>query len=462
MLILVFFLLVISSAGCSHFGHYPVNAPLEKYTPGYGYIPQNMGPVGNSEELLLILTFSGGGTRAAAFSYGVLEELRATEITLGGKKRRLSDEADIISGVSGGSFTAAYFGLFGERIFEDFEQRFLKKDIQSAILSSMFLNPVNWFRLSSPFFDRSDLAAEYYSENVFDGKTFADMLQRKGPMVIINATDMSLGLRFSFHQGVFDAICSDLSPFSVARACAASSAVPGILTSLTLKNYAGTCGYVRPPMFDTPAPSYRLREMKDTVALVLDSKEKPYVHLIDGGVSDNLGLRAIEENVDYVGNLWKALQFSGRVKVRKAVFIVVNAETKIESVWDKTEIIPPLAAMLANYSSIAITRYNRETMAVLQESFIRWANEVRSGRCPPGQISKEPGSCGDIEFYLIDVSFGNLKDRAEGAYLAKLPTSFRLSDGDVDRLRAGARKILAESDDFKRLLRDLGAESPLK
>jgi NTE family protein len=462
MLILVFFLLVISSAGCSHFGHYPVNAPLEKYTPGYGYIPQNMGPVGNSEELLLILTFSGGGTRAAAFSYGVLEELRATEITLGGKKRRLSDEADIISGVSGGSFTAAYFGLFGERIFEDFEQRFLKKDIQSAILSSMFLNPVNWFRLSSPFFDRSDLAAEYYSENVFDGKTFADMLQRKGPMVIINATDMSLGLRFSFHQGVFDAICSDLSPFSVARACAASSAVPGILTSLTLKNYAGTCGYVRPPMFETPAPSYRLREMKDTVALVLDSKEKPYVHLIDGGVSDNLGLRAIEENVDYVGNLWKALQFSGRVKVRKAVFIVVNAETKIESVWDKTEIIPPLAAMLANYSSIAITRYNRETMAVLQESFIRWANEVRSGRCPPGQISKEPGSCGDIEFYLIDVSFGNLKDRAEGAYLAKLPTSFRLSDGDVDRLRAGARKILAESDDFKRLLRDLGAESPSK
>jgi NTE family protein len=154
MLILVFFLLVISSAGCSHFGHYPVNAPLEKYTPGYGYIPQNMGPVGNSEELLLILTFSGGGTRAAAFSYGVLEELRATEITLGGKKRRLSDEADIISGVSGGSFTAAYFGLFGERIFEDFESRFLKKNIQGALAARIFLNPFNWVRLLSPFFDR--------------------------------------------------------------------------------------------------------------------------------------------------------------------------------------------------------------------------------------------------------------------------------------------------------------------
>ena len=76
--------------GCSHFGHYPVNAPLTKYDPGYGYIGKNTGTEGNSEELLLILTFSGGGTRAAAFSYGALEELRATEVTLGGKKRRLA------------------------------------------------------------------------------------------------------------------------------------------------------------------------------------------------------------------------------------------------------------------------------------------------------------------------------------------------------------------------------------
>jgi NTE family protein len=159
-----FFLLLSAAAGCSHFGHYPVNAPLEKFTPGYGYIAQNMGPEGNSEELLLVLSFSGGGTRAAAFSYGVLEELRATEVAFDGKKRRLLDEVDMISGVSGGSFTAAYLGLFGERIFEDYESRFLKKNIQGEFTSSIFLNPVNWFRLSSPLFDRSDLAAEYYDK----------------------------------------------------------------------------------------------------------------------------------------------------------------------------------------------------------------------------------------------------------------------------------------------------------
>ena len=92
-----------------------------------------MGSPGNSENLLLYLTFSGGGTRAAALSYGVLEELRKTEVVIDGKKRRLLDEIDGISSVSGGSFTAGYYGLFGDRIFEDFESKFLKKNIQGAL-----------------------------------------------------------------------------------------------------------------------------------------------------------------------------------------------------------------------------------------------------------------------------------------------------------------------------------------
>jgi NTE family protein len=417
-----------------------------------------MGPEGNSEELSLILSFSGGGTRAAAFSYGVLEELRATEVTLDGRKRHLVDEVDIISAVSGGSFTAAYFGLFGDRIFEDYESRFLKKNIQGDLTRAL-LNPVNWFRLSSPFFDRSDLAAEYYDKNVFDGKTFGDMLKRKGPMVFINATDMSLGLRFTFHQLVFDPICSDLSKFPVARACAASSAVPGLFTPITLRNYAGRCGYVIPSYYEMSSPSYRVKEMRESTMLVLDPEKKQYFHLIDGGVSDNLGLRAIEETIDAIGNAWKTLKLMGREKVRKMVFIVVNAETKIESKWDRTAIIPPFAAMLSSYSTIAIARYNRETMALLQESFGRWTEQVRTGRCPPGQISLEPGSCGDIGYYMVDVRFESLKDKAERDWLAALPTSFQLLPEDVDRLRAAARKILVESDEFQRLLRDMAAES---
>ncbi|MDQ5987349.1 MAG: hypothetical protein CSYNP_03089 [Syntrophus sp. SKADARSKE-3] len=450
VLILCFFL----TQGCTYV-KYPLNKPPAQYNPGSGYIAQNMKKPGNSDKLLVILSFSGGGTRAAAFSYGVLEELNATEITYDGQKRRLVDEVDLISGVSGGSFTAAYYGLFGNRIFTDFEPRFLKKNIQSSLTARIILNPSNWLRLASPYFDRSDLAAEYYDENVFEGGTFGDMLKRKGPMVFINATDMSLGTRLTFQQTLFNAICSDLSSYSVARACAASSAVPGILTPITLKNYSGICGYKVPPEYEKHPPSYRQKEMRENLTILLDSKEKPYFHLIDGGVADNLGLRAVEEAVDAMGNFWTAMKILRSENVRKVVFIVVNAETKIESKWDKLEIVPPLMAIVSNYSSIAIIRYNRETMALLQESFMRWTNDIRTGRCPPGEVSTVSGTCGDIEFYLMDVKFDQHKDPAEREYLGKLPTSFRLSDEAVDRLKKAARSILTESTDYQRLIRDL-------
>ncbi len=173
--------------GCAH---YAFNKPLKQVDPSTGYRGKYMGTPGNSKELVLYLTFSGGGTRAAAFAYGLLEELRETEVTINGQTRRLLDEVDGISAVSGGSFTAGYYGLFGDRIFDTFESTFLKKNIQGALTRRLLLNPFNWVRLLSPTFDRSDLAAEYYDKYVFEKGTFGDIAARKGPMILINATDM--------------------------------------------------------------------------------------------------------------------------------------------------------------------------------------------------------------------------------------------------------------------------------
>jgi len=69
--------------GCAH---YPVNQPLNQVDPQGGYRARFAGSPGNSENLALYLTFSGGGTRAAALSYGVLEELRKTEVVIDGRK----------------------------------------------------------------------------------------------------------------------------------------------------------------------------------------------------------------------------------------------------------------------------------------------------------------------------------------------------------------------------------------
>ena len=174
----IVFLIVIS--GCAH---YPINQPLKQADPQAGYRGRNLVNPEQDDQLLLILSFSGGGTRAAAFSYGVLETLRDTTVSIRGRERRLLDEVDAITGVSG-SFTAAYDGLFRDRIFEDFESKFLKKNIQGDIVRSTLFNPVNWAKFLSPYYARSDLAADYYNKYVFEGKTFGDLLARKEPMIL--------------------------------------------------------------------------------------------------------------------------------------------------------------------------------------------------------------------------------------------------------------------------------------
>src|SRR5262245_37219518 len=161
-------------AGCST-ATYPVNPPLSQVDPDGGYNLKNLEErEGNRSQALVLMSFSGGGTRAAAFSYGVLKELSETDIGEGEQKRPLTKEIDAISAVSGGSFTAAYFGLFGDRIFEDYEKVFLRRDVQGE-LTDQVLNPLNWPDLWSPFYTRADMATELYDKTIFNHATFADL-----------------------------------------------------------------------------------------------------------------------------------------------------------------------------------------------------------------------------------------------------------------------------------------------
>src|SRR6266404_5651880 len=200
--------------------HYPDNARMNHYDPQSGYRFRNLSTTGNSDSLQIFLAFSGGGTRAAALSYGVLEELARTQIVWEGQRRRLLDEVDYISAVSGGSFTAAYYALHGDGIFTGFEEKFVDKNIQGELIWRL-LSPINWFRLASPYFNRSDMAAEYYDRHIFDGATFNDLLKRnRRPFLSLNATDMSAGSTFQFTQDQFDYLCSDISNCPIARAVA--------------------------------------------------------------------------------------------------------------------------------------------------------------------------------------------------------------------------------------------------
>ena len=182
--LLTFLSLVIASlpllGGCAT---RPINPPLLHYEETVPYQFEKLEAKRGAQDDLVILAFSGGGMRAAAFSYGVLETLRRIEIvTSDGRTVRLLDEIDLITGISGGSFTALAYGLYRERLFDEYETRFLKRDVQGELVGRI-LNPLNWTALLSTGWGRSELAANLYDEILFNGATFADLDRVAGPAI---------------------------------------------------------------------------------------------------------------------------------------------------------------------------------------------------------------------------------------------------------------------------------------
>ncbi len=449
-------------AGCAT---RPVNAPIKEVNRNSGYRFETRQLYDNDRENLVILAFSGGGTRAAAFAYGVLEELRKTEIATRKGRTRMLDEVDVITGVSGGSFTALAYGLYGDKLFDTYEQQFLKRDVQGDLLSR-FLSPRNWSALWSEGWGRSEMAAEMYDEILFKGATFHDLDQRQGPLVIATATDISTGSRLAFTQTDFDLLCSDVDSVPLSRAAAASSAVPLVLSPVTLNNYGGTCGWRLPgwarqmrEQTKAARPAGRsLQRLKELEAFG-DSANRPYIHLVDGGLADNLGVRSVLEAMEEL-EAAKAIRRDTRLDdVRRLVVFVVNSLSVPRTNWDKSARPPNDLVILLKATGVPIDRYSYEAVELLKDITARWKTlrSLRQSRSitigASGDLAQVFDSP-DVEVYAVDVSFDGLVDRDEVAYLNDLPTSFVLPPEAVDRLRAAAAKLVSQSEEFQRFLRD--------
>ena len=449
----------------------PVNPRIAQVDPDHGYrvgnlLKRNMGLA--NDDSLVILTFSGGGTRAAAFSYGVLEELRRTNIVVHGQAGNMLSAVDLITGVSGGSFTALAYALYGDRLFTEYEPRFLKRNVQ-GVLTSRALSPLNWPKLASPDFGRSELAADYYDEILFGGATFNDLLKLQTPAAIVTGTDLSTGARFQFSQEQFDLLCSDMGQVRLARAAATSSAVPVVLSPVTYRNYGGNCGARTPAWVDDievggerPAGRALLR-YRDIQAFE-DSQRRPYLHVVDGGVSDNLGLRGVIEALEELEASPSFQEEMDFKDLRRIVIVVVNSRSAPETNWDRSPRAPGVIAQALQSSSVPIDHFSYESVELLKDIARRWADarkyQIAEKRLAGMSRQEAEAQVPELRFDAIDVSFDAIKEPTERQYFQDLPTSFVLSSDDVDKLRAVAGRLLRESPAYQGLLESLRQGAP--
>jgi len=400
------------------------------------------------------VTLSGGGARAAAFGLGVLQELKATRYQVNGRDTTLLDEVGLISGVSGGSVLASYYAAFGDETFDRFERDFLLVNFQTGLIRQA-TSPATLYHLSSPWYGRSNVLAQRL-EDVFRGETFGDVRKRRPwPRLLVTATDLTTGAPFEFTPEQFSLICSDLDSVPLSVAVAASSSVPLLLSPMTLRNYGGTC--TPPPRHADESPSHRTLSAR-FLQMIADSygnaQQRPYIHLVDGGLADNLGVRGLVDHVTASGSLHESFHQLPTGSVRKIVLVVVDSERDLADRIDESERVPSMTQVLDAMIFGAGSRWTAETTEIVKETARRAAEEVRAARGREGSAF-----AADAEVFVINLRLRDLQDARMRQHLLQVPTAFEILPSDSRLLQAAGREVLRASPEFQRLRRNLGMEA---
>lgn len=401
----------------------PINAPLG----GLRTDVEGRAPVGDD---LIVLALSGGGARAASFHLGVLQALRDTP---GRDGRPLSEHVALISSVSGGSVLAAYYGLHGDAGLDTFDAAYLGREWRVRGPSSPFgIAGALRGGMNGPQQLRSWLA-----ENVYGDATMGDM--RAGPRVILNATDLYNSTPFAFTQFFFDGLCSDVRQVRVADAVAASMAVPVAFRPVVMESYGSRCA--------TPAWVPRVladRNAGENIHQTAHAFEnyrgdtaaaQRYVHLVDGGVADNLGMLSLQ--VMRADGLPSPLTAQEALQARRVLFLVVNAEYIRPRTFQQSG-TDAIGAYEMMYSPVDVATEvaKRASVDVWRAQLPAYQRALRDWRCQQ-PVDGRGVRCDDITLSMDVITFRDMEP-AEYEALYDTATDVSLPRETVDALtRAG-------------------------
>lgn len=399
---------------------------------------------------MIALSLSGGGMRAAAFAFGVMQELAKEDGTNPAGTVVADDvfeDISFISSVSGGSLTAAYFGLHGRSSYQDFRQHVLAQDLERELRVSLW-SPVNLARvLAGGLNDRSNLAHILHRE-IYGQATFADFYRQRKPEIWINATDLYNRTPFPFIPQVFMALCSDLSQLHVADAVAASMAVPLVFAPIVLKTHPDHCLSPLPDWVNhglaPQAGQGVVQAMAQSVRNYRNPKRMRYVKLVDGGVTDNNGLSSILIARAVSGTAYGPMEEATAVKARRMLFLVVDAGRPPTGEWAKQEDGPSgvdVALAAADTAIDSATRLGADAFVRMTQS---WHQELIRYRCSldAAKLAQlavpQDWKCADLQLEVGVIGFDNL-DAVRAERLKNMPTRLSLPAKDIDAAIAAGR-----------------------
>jgi NTE family protein len=368
------------------------------------------------------------------------------------------EHVSYISVVSGGAFTGTYYALSlsnpNEFKFTEFKKTFLDVDNESEILSGIFFpyTPIFLAKLSA----RSYVAGNYYNQRLFGGKTFAN-LENTGPFLIINATDLVTGRRFTFTQEEFLCLGSSLENYPLGYAVAASAAFPVAFSPIKLVNYLGNpslCfnntdyielsrqGNSRPASRNAPHQDPTQSSEIENLVLrqrYLDHLSTSHLYLSDGGISDNLGVQAF---IELLPQLSPEIT---RGAIKGIVLISVNAATTPPNAFGGKSSSPGFLDVLSTATDLLLKRASGSSLTEVTSLLKEFDDYFRKERL------KRPILC-------MSISFNDIEEDSLRLKLHSIPTRLSLPPDEVNTLittgKFIVRKKANELNAIRKLIRD--------
>lgn len=440
----------------------PWNEPLNEPLQGENASLVESVVVGDGE-LYVGLAFSGGGMRATAFAYGMLEELRAAGVVTG-TPDGLLDQVRLVSGVSGGSVMAAEFGLKGPAGVAGFRERFLITDAETYMTTSG-LNPLTIAKGVAGGVNGRDTFGRYLDEALFKGATFGDLRKRSRIKTWINATDMANNTPFLFSPETFDALCSDLSKVRLSEAVAASAAFPLVFTPIVLEAHQGKCSYREPDWLTAarynPEATAAMRAHARALESYADPDEVRFVKLLDGGITDNFGTTGLAVERARAQVPFAPLTAEEAVKLKRMLFLVANAGVEDDYSWTKKVPGPGGVGLAMSIASSAMSAASRSGYDSMRGELRFWEAELIEWRCalPLSEVRRLRGStagwdCKDVKLFVGEASFASLPDPMRDK-LDKVPTRLKLEVAQVDMVIEAGRLATRSTPEFNGFLASL-------
>lgn len=439
-------------SGCAARDVGPINiADSKAPPPEEKYITDG----GDDGSTVMALAFSGGGMRASAFSFGVLTALDDLIIDEIPYRRSMVDNIRMISGVSGGSVVAAYFGYKGRDDYRDLDQRFLYQAPESVMQTSM-LSPITISRaLSGGVNDRSTFA-RWLDKNLFNQATMSSFRSPNAPTVWINASDIYNRTPFLFSYDTFAALCSDLDKMPIADAVAASAAFPVVFSPVVLKTKQTHCDYQQPEWLtravDDPRHSLRLQAYAKAIQAYHKNTDMNYVRLLDGGLTDNLGITGFALKRAAADSPHGPLSPEEAVKLRHFIFVIADAGRSQTENWGRHMNDLGVATLLMAATDTSMSASLRDQIDALRQAVSIWRDQLIGYRCslPLEKIRKIRGTmagwnCRDVNMIVEHLSFTDLAPET-ARELNEVPTRLTLKASQVDMLVAAGRQVVTGND----------------